>query len=584
MLHLLKEYADKHGIVTEPGFTRLDIKWAMVCDQSGSIEEVIELGDTEKKRNPGITFEKTPHFSMTSKGKNMSQSLWETAKVIAYLGESLEDKQIGPKHGYFIGQLRNASVALPQLNNIADQLENPEKLEWMRSRLDELGAKPTDKMTFKVEDDFILDLEKCQDWWRKYRETLNTKKSKRKMLCMITGNLVTPERKHDKIKQLSDVGGQPSGAALISFNQESFCSFGLVQSENCPVSTEAMKTYTQALNILLNESSRRLADAKVVHWFKKRVRPDDDPLSWLIESEEIAELNAQQRAREMLESIHSGNRPELRDNYFYALTLSGASGRVMVRDWMEGQFTDLVKNINDWFDDLAIIKRDGSGTTPPPKFISVLGATVRVLDDLHGPFVAKMWRSGVKNEPIPSAALAGAVRRMKIDIIEDQPINHARVGLLKAYFVRKERFLGKDITMQPYLNEEHPHPAYHCGRLMAVLADLQRRALGDVGAGIIQRYYTSASATPALVLGKLTSISQHHLNKIESGGLKHWYESKIAEIWSRIKDTVPGTLTLEEQSLFALGYYQQIADLRTRKVDTSENNETIEESGEVENV
>lgn len=30
---------------------------------------------------------------------------------------------------------------------------------------------------------------------------------------------------------------------------------------------------------------------------------------------------------------------------------------------------------------------------------------------------------------------------------------------------------------------------------------------------------------------------------------------------SRIKDTIPRILTLEEQSLFALGYYQQLASL-----------------------
>ncbi len=60
--------------------------------------------------------------------------------------------------------------------------------------------------------------------------------------------------------------------------------------------------------------------------------------------------------------------------------------------------------------------------------------------------------------------------------------------------------MAEDI--KPYLNESHPHPAYQCGRLMAVLAKLQKSALGDVGAGIVQRYYAAASSTPALVLGR----------------------------------------------------------------------------------
>jgi CRISPR-associated protein Csd1 len=138
---------------------------------------------------------------------------------------------------------------------------------------------------------------------------------------------------------------------------------------------------------------------------------------------------------------------------------------------------------------------------------------------------------------------------------------------MKAYHNRKKRMQGgKQMAsdMNCYLNEEHQHPAYHCGRLMAVLAALQRSALGDVGAGVVQRYYAAASATPALVLGRLTRTSQFHLNKLDPG-LAHWYENRIADIWCRIKDAVPSTLDLEEQSVFALGYYQQIASRRPDK-------------------
>jgi len=103
-----------------------------------------------------------------------------------------------------------------------------------------------------------------------------------------------------------------------------------------------------------------------------------------------------------------------------------------------------------------------------------------------------------------------------------------------------------------------------------VLSDVQRAALGDVGAGVVQRYYAAASATPALVLGRLTRTSQFHLNKLEKlePGLAHWFEGMIAGIWGRIKDTIPRTLTLEEQSLFALGYYQQMAHMRAGKTNS----------------
>lgn len=115
----------------------------------------------------------------------------------------------------------------------------------------------------------------------------------------------------------------------------------------------------------------------------------------------------------------------------------------------------------------------------------------------------------------------------------------------------------------PILNESHPSAAYQCGRLLAVFAQVQQRALGDVGAGVVERYYAAASSTPSLVLGRLTRTSQFHLNKLDPG-LARWWEDRIAAIWSRLGDNVPKTLTLEEQSLFALGYYQQLAELRRR--------------------
>ena len=127
------------------------------------------------------------------------------------------------------------------------------------------------------------------------------------------------------------------------------------------------------------------------------------------------------------------------------------------------------------------------------------------------------------------------------------------------------------------LTEDHPSTAYQCGRLMAVLAGLQRSALPNVGAGVVQRYYASASATPALVLGRLTRMAQFHLAKLQPG-LAYWYESRLSEIWSHLGDSVPKVLSLEEQSLFALGYYQQIAEMRKKKVVAEE--EPEEESNE----
>lgn len=118
--------------------------------------------------------------------------------------------------------------------------------------------------------------------------------------------------------------------------------------------------------------------------------------------------------------------------------------------------------------------------------------------------------------------------------------------------------------MQPYMNPDHPNSAYHCGRAFALFARLQRAALGKVGANVVQRYYTAATQTPGLILGRLAANAKNHLGKL-NGGLAGWYEMQLADILGRIKDVVPRTLTLEEQSLFALGYYQQLAYFKAGK-------------------
>lgn len=109
------------------------------------------------------------------------------------------------------------------------------------------------------------------------------------------------------------------------------------------------------------------------------------------------------------------------------------------------------------------------------------------------------------------------------------------------------------------LNQNSPSVAYQTGRLMAVYAMIQNAALGDVGAGVVERYYTSACSSPALVMGKLATMSQYHLSKLKSdkSGLHTNFNKMLEEITVKIGTTLPKTFSLEQQSEFALGYYFQ---------------------------
>jgi CRISPR-associated protein Csd1 len=137
--------------------------------------------------------------------------------------------------------------------------------------------------------------------------------------------------------------------------------------------------------------------------------------------------------------------------------------------------------------------------------------------------------------------------------------------------------------MNPALDPEHPSPAYHCGRLLAIYDSLQRAALGDVGAGVVQRYYGGALTNPSGVFGQLSRLAQTHLSKLE-GRLTHIYESRIAEIHNGIRRagnfpaSYPSALNLDDQALFALGFWHQIAATNKEKADASAAKKVREEN------
>lgn len=118
--------------------------------------------------------------------------------------------------------------------------------------------------------------------------------------------------------------------------------------------------------------------------------------------------------------------------------------------------------------------------------------------------------------------------------------------------------------MEEY-NFSLPSTAYHCGGLMAVYAAIQKAAMPDVNTGIVERYYASAIQMPALVIGQLSSRSNHHLEKMENKWLANQYQEKLRQVSVALGTSIPATLNLEQQSYFALGYYQMGAKLSQEK-------------------
>ncbi len=604
MLHALKEYAaQSDGPSIKPGYKPKHVRWLILFDRKGHLLGVQPTGDSPRQQREFACCPDLSQPEMKAGGKGCRHFLVDSLEVVAMLTKTGDvDAKVQAKHAYFTNLLHLAGDVETDLQPIAGAMADEALLVKLRAALEASGGspKPTDNATFAIAETsapILVERTTWHAWWDEFRLKLASKRSSSRhptgrrgsktaqdstpgMRCLMSGELVHPCSTDPKIEGLSDVGGLSMGDALTSFKQPSFCSFGLTQGENAAKSESMAEVYRATLNRLLRDPrhSHKLVGTKVVHWYLGDVRTDEgeDPIGLLLnpadygiavpgestetteaepDAEPVAQYTAESQAGKLLDAVRTGQLPpRLKDARYCALTLSANSGRVVVRDWMEGAFEQLAANVDAWFGDLAIVSRDGERRISVHKFAAILAAMVRDLKDVPAPIVTTLWRCAIHKRPIPHEAMAQALARAKVDIIQDEPARHARFALLKAYCNRKE------IPMSEGLDPNHPSPAYQCGRLFAVLAYIQYKALGDVGAGIVQRYYAAASATPALILGRLMHTAQFHLSKIEEKGVRMGLDARLGEIWAQLKpNEIPATLTLEEQTLFALGYYHQKA-------------------------
>jgi len=479
---------------TEPGFARKIVKWAITCAADGRFTGVIPLSDgkgREYSHCPNLRFSE-----LVGGGESRSHFLVEGLPTIALYWkddtEQKEQEKNRAKHKYFCGLLESASLDAPYLKAAAQMLTDEETLIAIQADLKRQKAKPTETAIMMVNDINPLERDDWKDWWRKFRQTLQTsKKTTAKMRCFATGELVEPLMTHPKIKGLAGVGGLGMGDVLIGFDKDASQSYGLEQSANAAFSEDAATAYAETLSGLIRDKGIKLGGAMITYWFLDSIPDDDDPFPWLTEPPEQTNAVAELKANQLLRAIKEGLRPDLAGNRYVALVLSGAAGRVMVREIMEGSFEILVANIEKWFSDLAIVSREGDRLVPLPKFFSVANAIeflskdgniLRNINDVPPSLISGLWHAALTGGMIPSSAMSRTLMRIRADFVADRPPLEIRFSIIRAYLKRKG-----DQNMGTYLNKEHPHPAYHCGRLLAVLARLQRAALGDVGAGILSR-------------------------------------------------------------------------------------------------
>jgi len=382
--------------------------------------------------------------------------------------------------------------------------------------------------------------------------------------CLITGEKTKIVRLHDSI-----AGVNQKPAPLAAINEPAYTSFGKDKGFNFPVSAESSFKYAASLNHLLRKSSKtkfRIAETTYVCWADKTNVLENVFASIFTDAKDDPDSTAR-AVKSLFSTIHNGAYLENngRDK-FYVLGLAPNSARIVVRYWQVGTIAEFSEKITQWFNDIDIVGRDHYGFSPLKKLLRA--TALQYKDDNISPNLpADVVRSILSGTRLPETFMQAALRRIKS---EKGNVSFNRACILKAYLNRKYRFSTtnqRELTVS--LNKEEKRIGYCLGRLFAVLEKLQEDAQPGIKATIRDRYYSSASSTPKTVFGTLVRLSTHHLKKLENPGWRINAEKRIGEVMACIAE-FPSHLNLENQGLFAIGYYHQKQDFYTKNTDKGE--------------
>ncbi|NPV91073.1 MAG: type I-C CRISPR-associated protein Cas8c/Csd1 [Firmicutes bacterium] len=443
-------------------------------------------------------------------------------------------------------------------------------------------------LVFRLEgaEGYLHEREPIMKAWSEYQYS---QASEVKAQCLVTGRLTGISKLHANIKGVT--GAQSSGAALVSFNQDSFTSYGKEQSFNAPVGEEACFGYTTALNHLLNSRRHRIriGDTTTVFWAEKSTSGREEDLLQALfypifeetaEDEEekteqpkqdestmtVRDPQTTQLLQDILQRVKAG-KPVAegltgvnKDTNFYILGLAPNAARLAVRYWHVDRYDQFVEKVCRHHSDLAIIK----AYPQQPDFItigSILRETAPLKDQKRiAPLLGGvLMRSILLGTPYPMALYNAIISRIRAD----QEVNYTRAAVIKACLLRDRRFYQpeSEVELTVALNEKNHKTGYMLGRLFALLEKAQQDASPGINATIRDRYFGAASATPGSVFPILMRLAQHHISKAEYGRKT---DKRIEEVIAGI-ERFPAHLSLEEQGEFVLGYYQQRQALYTKK-------------------
>jgi CRISPR-associated protein Csd1 len=413
--------------------------------------------------------------------------------------------------------------------------------------------------------------------WERHRAAIDAPRGQ----CLITGRGDEPiPLTHPLIKGVQ--GAQSSGAALVSFNYDSFTSYGKSQNLNAPIGAAAAFAYTTALNHLLRPDSRRklrIGDAAVVVW-AERATPAEAIVASLFgalsndnDEGDAAEENRVSPVQDQLRRIAAGlwaKEPEFEsdeDVRFFVLGVAPNAARLQLRFFYMSTLAELLHNLQRHCRDILLQAPERGVRVPTlwalaretlPKDKDGRARTDANAQKKVDKLVGDLARAVLTGLDYPQSLLPIVLGRFR----SDRRLTPARLGLVKGCINRHRRIAGglePEIAMS--LAETSNEPGYLLGRLFALLENMQELSRGTAGRNqptIRDRFISAASVTPLSVFPYLLNLEGAHERKAKRDrpGIAHAAARNLGALINRMGD-FPSQLDPHQQGLFFIGYHHQ---------------------------
>ncbi|AML51936.1 type I-C CRISPR-associated protein Cas8c/Csd1 [Falsihalocynthiibacter arcticus] len=562
------------------GFSTEKIGFCVLLGLDGSLRDIIDLRDSDKKRTPrSMGVPASPKRSGSMPRPNF---LWDNINYALGAGKisNPDDRRFDAfrnKHLEYLETVKSDElVAFCRFLTVwnPDQLTPHFDIEKL----------PQEGVIFGLEttyrDRFIHQVNEAREIWASQGDRWKAVAGKNaaNAICLVTGQSSSIARTHPAIKGVWNA--QPAGAALVSFNSDAYESYGHKQGDNASISEAAAFAYTTVLNHFLPKDSGhsiQIGDASTVFWADGSAVAAEHLFFGAFGGGDTAgkDEKATREIKTRLEMIQQGTAlaqvvPDLDPSVrFHVLGLAPNAARLSVRFHYEDDFGTLIANYQNHIANLSLDPPPRDGFPPLWRYLlelAVLGKRENVPPNLAGDWM----RAILTGQKYPLTLLTSTLMRLR----GDGDVNALRASILKSVLIRNLK-LEVPVALDPTSQNK----GYVLGRLFAVYEEVQRAALGGkVNATIKDKFYGAASATPQKVFPVLDRGSANHFAKLrkQSPGRAVNLEkllTAIMEVMEPEQEPIPVALTSAEQAMFGIGYYHQRAEaFRKRETD----NDTVE--------